>query len=104
VILSRNVHFKCCDLLFREEAISFSTLIDPSAFLLCVCVGCTFFSFSQRRKLEKFGMKLIKIIQENAQKVNNIVNDAKKKRLTKKQFIKQLNAKVAANKDGNITH
>jgi RNA ligase len=57
-------------------------------------------SFGKERleKLEDFGMKLMEVIEKNARRVNEIVADAKRRGLSKKEFAQEMKNLAAANK------
>lgn len=47
-------------------------------------------------------MKLIEVIEKNAQRIKEIVDDAKKRGLTKKQFSREVHQRAQQNKQGFV--
>jgi hypothetical protein len=46
---------------------------------------------NRKQKIEEFGIKLMAAIEKRAEEVNKVVEDAKKRGLTKKEFVDELN-------------
>jgi RNA ligase len=54
---------------------------------------------NRKQKIEEFGIKLMAALEQRAAEINAVVEDAKKRGLTKKEFVDEMNQKNAGNGD-----